>query len=209
MKSVTARFRAQGRLTLVLVLLVALAVAFLPFRPLMAASSATAGQSVATPTATMAGHAAMDESPAHAAGASHGEMPTAAVDDHVLPVPTANAATGHADATPTVAAAGGHAAAGESSSHASSEGHGEQMTGADAHAETGHADAPEVESAAHGHGAEAPSAASSTRSLALGGFGAVNGLVIVVAAVLKTRTTSKAKTRRVNQPDATTGGVSQ
>lgn len=157
MKAVTARFRAQRRLIPALVLLVALAVALLPFGPLMAASSATAGQSVATPTATMAGHAA----------------------------------------------------AGESSSHASSEGHGEQMTGADAHTETGHADAPEVESAAHGHGAEAPSAASSTRGLVLGGFGAFNGLVIVGAAISKTRIVNKVKARLVSPPDTTTGGVTQ
>jgi len=69
--------------------------------------------------------------------------------------------------------------------------------------------APQNESVPHGHGAEAQASPVATRSLALGGFGAVNGLVIVVAAVLKTRTTSKAKTRRDNQPDATTGGVSQ
>ncbi len=165
MKAVTARFRAQSRLTLALVLLVALVLAFLPARSLLAAPDATAGQSVATPTATAAGHAAMDESPAHAADTSHGEMPMAAVDAHALPAPTASA---------------------------------------------GHADEPAHESAAaHGHEDEAPATAAATRGLVLGGFGAVNGLVIVGAAISKTRIGNKAKARRVSPPDATTKGAAQ
>jgi hypothetical protein len=163
MNAVTVRFRAQRRLTLALVLLVALAVALLPARALLAAPDATASQGVATPTPAAAGHAGMSEAPAHAADTGHEAMPAAAKDDHALPAPTASA---------------------------------------------GHADEPAHESvAAHGDEAEAPTTA--TRGLVLGGFGAVNGLVIVGAAIAKTRSGKKAKARRVSPLDTTTKGAAQ
>ncbi len=165
MNVVTARFRAQGRLTLALLLLVALAVALLPARSLLAAPDATAGQSAATPTPAAAGHAGMNESPAHATDASHEAMPKADVDAHALPAPTASA--GHAD---------------------------EPAHGAPA---------------AHGDEDEAAPTATATRGLVLGGFGAVNGLVIVGATILKTRNGNKAKARRVSPPDTTTKGAAQ
>ena len=128
---------------------------------------------------------------------------------------TSSATTGQGAEMPTVAAAGVHADMdmdmdmGESSSHDSMEGHGEQMTGDHSQAATGHADGPEGESAAHGHGAEVLTAASSTRGLVLAGFGAVNGLVIAAAAISKTKIVSKPKVRHVSRPDTTTsGGVS-
>lgn len=164
MKAVTVRFHAQSRLTLALVLLVALALAFLPARTLLAAPDATASQGVATPTPAAAGHAGMNEAPAHAADTSHEAMPAAAKDDHALPAPTASAS---------------------------------------------HADEPAHESsAAHGDEDEASSASTATRGLVLGGFGAVNGLVIVGAAIAKTRS-KKAKARRVSPPDTTPKGAAQ
>lgn len=163
MKAVTVRFHAQSRLTLALVLLVALALAFLPARSVLAAPDATASQGVATPTPAAAGHAGMNEAPAHAADTSHEAMPAAAKDDHALPAPTASA---------------------------------------------GHADEPAHESAA-AHGDEDEAVPTATRGLVLGGFGAVNGLVIVGAAISKTRSGNKAKARRVSPPDTTTKGAAQ
>ena len=69
MKSVNPRYRARCTTTVGLVLLAALAVAFLQARPLMASVSTTTGQAVATPTAADAmDHAAHGASPADAAG---------------------------------------------------------------------------------------------------------------------------------------------
>ena len=196
MKSVNPRYRARCTTTVGLVLLAALAVAFLQARPLMASVSTTAGQAVATPTAAGAmDHAAHGTSPADAQGGesqmdmdmnmSMDMKPMADVDAHALPDPAASAAehTTHVDA------------------------HG--LPDPAASAAAGHTDASEHEANAHGHGAEAPPVAAATRGLVLGGFGAVNGLVIVVAAFFKTRIARTAKTKRVNRTDTTAKGVSQ
>ena len=197
MKAVTVRFHAQSRLTLALVLLVALALAFLPARSVLAAPDATASQGVATPTPAAAGHAGMNEAPTHAADTSHEAMPAAAKDDHALPVPTASA--GHAD-EPAHAADTSH----EAMPAAAKDDHALPAPTASA----GHADEPAHESAA-AHGDEDEAVPTATRGLVLGGFGAVNGLVIVGAAISKTRSGNKAKARRVSPPDTTTKGAAQ
>ena len=148
-----------------LVVFISLALPALLLLMALAAPDAMAGQSLATSTPTPAGHAAMDESAAHAAGASHEGMSMPAADDHALPAPTASA---------------------------------------------GHADESEHESpAAHGHEDEAPSTTASTRGLVLGGFGAVNGLVIVGALISKTRIVNKAQAGRASSPETTTKGTAQ
>lgn len=165
MKAVTVRVRAQSRLALALAVLVALAVALLPARTLLAAPNATVGQDAATPTPAAAGHAGMNESPAHAADTSHWEKPMAPADDHAPAAPT---------------------------------------TGAP------HTDEPAHESpAAHGHADETPVAAPTSRGLVLGGFCAINGLVIAGAAIMKIRNGNKAKVRRVSPPETTPKGAAQ
>lgn len=192
MKSVNTRYRARCTMTAGLVLLAALAVAILQVRPLSASMSTTAGQAVATPTAAdVAEDAAHSTLPSDVhVGESDIDMDmnmdhTTHDDAHALPDPAASAAdhTPHDDA------------------HA--------LPDPAARAVDGHADASEHEANADGHGVEAPPVAASTRGLVLGGFGAVNGLVILVAALFKTRSARTAKARRVNQSDTTPGGVSR
>ena len=197
MQSVNPRFRARCTTTAGLVLLAALTVAFLQAKPLTASVSTTAGQAVATPTVGAMDHAAHDVAPADAhGGESDMDMDpnmdmehSTPVDAHALPDDAGSAVehTTHVDA------------------HA--------LPDPAASAATGHAEAPENESNAHGHGAageaEAPQMAAATRGLVLGGFGAVNGLVIVVAALLKARIARTTKAKRVNRPDNTAKGVSQ
>jgi hypothetical protein len=189
MKAVTALLCASGRLNPVLVLLAALAVALLSATTLLAAPETAPGQDVATPMATAAGHAGMAASPTHTAEAGHAEKPRAADDNHPPAAPAAGAA--HTD-EPAHESAADHA---DEPAHESP---------------ADHADEPTRESsAAHGHEEEAASASTSNRGLVLGGFGAVNGLVIVGAAIAKTRSSRKVKTRRISPSDTTPKGVAQ
>lgn len=194
MKSVNTRYRARYTTTACLVLLAALAVAILQARPLMASVNTTAGQAVATPTAAdLADHAAHSALPSDVhVGESDMDMDMNMDMDH----------TTHDDARAlpdSAASAAAHTT--HDDAHA--------LPDPAARAVAGHADAFEHEANANGHGVEAPPVAASTRGLVLGGFGAVNGLAIVVAALFKTRSARTAKARRANQSDTTPGGVSR
>lgn len=129
----------------------------------------------------------------------------------LLAAPDAAANQGVATPTPTAA---GHAGMKEAPAHAADTSHDDKPKATvDAHAlpvptaSAGHADEPAHESAA-AHGDEDEAVPTATRGLVLGGFGAVNGLVIVGAAIAKTRS-KKAKARRVSPPDPTSKGAAQ
>ncbi len=85
--------------------------------------------------------------------------------------------------------------------------------GADAHQheqveEEEDAPASQHEPAEHGHGAVAPSISSTTKGLILGGFGAVNGFVLVAAAILKRRTAHRTQRQSAGRVISTTGNPS-
>jgi hypothetical protein len=85
--------------------------------------------------------------------------------------------------------------------------------GADAHQheqieEEEDAPASQHEPAEHGHGAVTPWIPSATKGLILGGFGAVNGFVLVAAAILKRRTAHRTQRQSAGRVTSTTGNPS-
>ncbi len=73
----------------------------------------------------------------------------------------------------------------------------------------GHSDAKPGESAPHGSGTAVQTTSASARGIVLGGFGAVNGLVIVLAAILKAKNPKKLRASPASQAATTTGGTAE
>lgn len=119
--------------------------------------------------------------------------------DHTLPVP---ADSSNADMPESHS---GHAMAPAEGSSPSNE----PASGADSGMSAAMEEPHEHQSASHANGSETPSAAPAVKGWVLGGFGAVNGGAIAVAAILKRKAATAPRARRVRRVETTTGELSQ
>ncbi|CAG1009278.1 hypothetical protein ANAEL_03783 [Anaerolineales bacterium] len=91
-----------------------------------------------------------------------------------------------------------------------------QTTGEHSDMQTGHSTTPVTTAQttsghtdSHGHAEETANASTPDKGLILGTFGAVNGMVIALAAVLKTRTPKKKRAEDAIQQVSSTGGLAE